>query len=123
MDYILTFRDNGDHLVAVVSGMVNTFEALSAMAHAVVERTSDHLSKKVLVDFRTVSMSIDFLSAQTLANNLESEGVQLSGIRLACLYIAEDVDMYRVFETAHRNRSLSFKIFENEDEAVDWLTS
>lgn len=123
MDYLLTFYNNGDHLVAVVSGVVNTFEAFSAMAHDVVERTSGHWSKKALVDFRTVSMDIDFLSAQTLANDLENEGVQLSGIRLACLYLHEHIDIYRVIETAHRNRSLSLRIFEREDEAVDWLMS
>ncbi|WP_281761270.1 hypothetical protein [Pseudodesulfovibrio nedwellii] len=120
---MLTFHNNGDHLIAIVSGVVNSFEDLSAMAHGVVEMTSEHWSKKALVDFRTVSMNIDFLSAQTLANDLEDEGVQLFGIRLACLYTHENIDIYRVFETAHQNRSLNFKIFEHEDEAVDWLMS
>jgi len=123
MDYTLSIDDGGDYLIAIVSGVVDTYEELSAMAHGVVEVTSEHWSKKAFVDFRTVSMNIDFLSAQMLANTLEDEGVQLSGIRLACLYPPEEIDIYRLFETTHQNRSLNFRIFESEGKAVEWLKS
>ena len=40
---------------------------------------------------------------------------------MACLHRPERRDIYKVYETIYQNRSLSYRLFDDPDQALAWL--
>jgi len=47
----------------------------------------------------------------------------LAGIRISCICHPDNYALNKTYETLLLNRSLMFKVFLNEDEAIEWLMS
>ena len=121
--YSLTFATEDGYLFAKVAGEVSTLEQLSEKAHSIMGKVLELGMKRVLVDDRELSVHVDVHDAHCLANEMDGANLQVQGFRIACLYVAEHADIYRIFETGHRNRSLNFRAFTDQEAALKWLTA
>ncbi|MGE4191965.1 MAG: hypothetical protein AB7E51_01105 [Pseudodesulfovibrio sp.] len=99
-------------------------------------RTADHVLEKVeslrrvceregifrfLMEERRLRLLVDAHESAIAANLLEREGIQTFGGRMATLYNPDYLDAFRLQETMYMNRSLSYRLFRDEAEALVWL--
>ncbi|WP_316897556.1 hypothetical protein [Pseudodesulfovibrio indicus] len=76
---------------------------------------------RFLMEERRLRLLIDAHEISIAANLLEREGIQTIGGRMATLYNPDYPDAFRLQETMYMNRSLSYRLFREEAEALVWL--
>ncbi len=121
MPYSVSYSKSDGVIHAVVSGEIRTCEELTEKALSIMGAAMRRNATRVVVDDRDVNMFVDAHDAHCLANAMDGDNLQVRGFRIACLYSPEYKDIYRIFETGHRNRSLNFRAFTDEKAALDWL--
>lgn len=123
MSFDLQFKESDGVLAVICHGAIYTLDGVFKKVGAAIVKMSETKAKRVLVDDRNLVMSLDALDVNRLADRLESAKFQMLGIRLGCLCRPEDVSTYKMIETAYRNRSINFRLFDNEQAALEWLVS
>lgn len=123
MSFSLSFIDDADWLVAVTKGEISSLDALVERLGRVFERASAFGRKRVLLYDRDLDVRVDALDIATAAALHEEQGVSRLGMRLACVCAPGCRPVCSVIETMLRNRSISYRLFAEEDEAVAWLSA
>ena len=122
MSFDLTFETRDGYIVGLVTGVIDTPEALLRKVQTMVHKALDSNVTRFLMDERGLDLRLEAHDVIEVANRLEERNVQSLGGRSACLCNPERFELYRACETIYHNRSLSYKVFEHEADAVAWLT-
>jgi hypothetical protein len=77
---------------------------------------------RALLDETRLRKHLDVLDAYRLAEADISTRAAAKGVRMACLPNPQDAEFARNMETIMHNRSVSYRVFSDPDEAVAWLT-
>jgi len=123
MSFSLSFIDDADWLVAVTKGEISSLDALVERLGRVFERASAFGRKRVLLYDRDLDVRVDALDIATAAALHEEQGVSRLGMRLACVCAPDCRPVCSIIETMLRNRSISYRLFAEEDDAVAWLSA
>ena len=119
--YTIEYEMDGGVLVVSVSGAISSGEQAVEKALKVVGMGLKAGVNRVLLDERELNISVDVHGIVNVANELEKRDILYHGGRMACLYRAECRDIYQVYETVYKNRSLSYQLFDDPDKALAWL--
>lgn len=123
MSFDLQFKESDGVLSVICQGDICTLESVFKKVGAAIVKMGETQARRVLVDDRKLAMSLDAHDVNQLADRLDAGEFQKMGIRLGCLCRPEDRHIYKMIETAYRNRSINFRLFESEQEALSWLAS
>ena len=121
MSFDLLFEIRDGYIVGTVTGVISTPEELLRKIGIMVHKALDSNVTRFLMDERGLEMNLEQHDIILVANLLEKRNVQTLGGRSACLCNPEFTELYRACETAYHNRSLSYRVFEREEDAVAWL--
>ncbi|HKI80829.1 MAG TPA: hypothetical protein VKA04_04220 [Pseudodesulfovibrio sp.] len=121
MSFDLSFEIRDGYIVGVVTGVIDTPEQLLRKIRTMLHKALDSNMNRFLMDERGLELHLEAHDIIQVANRLEYRNVQFLGGRSACLCNPGFVEQYRACETAYHNRSLSYKVFEREADAVAWL--
>ncbi|WP_319581989.1 hypothetical protein [uncultured Pseudodesulfovibrio sp.] len=121
MAFDLTFEIRDGYIVGLVIGLIDTPEALLHKIRTMVHKGLDSNMTRFLMDERGLDLRLEAHDIIKVANRLEERNVQSLGGRSACLCKPASFDLYRACETIYHNRSLSYKVFGDEADAVAWL--
>lgn len=80
-----------------------------------------HNVKKALLDERSLMDQQDTLDAYQVSESETASMAALSGIRLSCICHPRNYELNKTYETLLLNRSLIFRAFLTEKEALIWL--
>lgn len=80
-----------------------------------------HNMKKVLLDERDLMDQQDTLDAYEISESEVATTAALAGIRLSCVCHPVNYELNKTYETLLMNRSLIFRVFLTEEEALEWL--
>lgn len=115
-------EDGWLHLIT--QGRIDNMEDFLAKVHLGVDMVSCHNCRRVLVDDRGVEVLVDALSVYTGIDQLAESGLPSKGLKIAGLCRPEDKSVFKMIETAYRNRSVNYRLFvDDEAAALEWLTS
>jgi hypothetical protein len=123
MPFSIEFIDNGDWITAVVTGRLDSREVFLRYFDVILQRLLSSGVRRVLVDNRGVTIFIDVFDATQAVNQLVEDGVPALGISYAGLFTESMVEDHSYFETVFRNNSFRGRVFSDEAQAVEWLTS
>jgi hypothetical protein len=72
----------------------------------------------VLIDYTKARFHLDYHDMRELAEIGVQNDFPLYGLRIAVVCLPESLDRHRLFETIAANRSISYRVFSDEDEAM-----
>ncbi|WP_338669796.1 hypothetical protein [Pseudodesulfovibrio methanolicus] len=121
MSFDLLFETRDGYIVGIVTGVISTPEELVRKIRTMVHKALDSNVTRFLMDERGLKLRLEAHDIIEVANLLEERNIQSLGGRSACLCNPGFVEQYRACETAYHNRSLSYQVFEREEDAVAWL--
>lgn len=121
MTYTQIFTVKDDYLLCITDGEVSDSESFIRWGVALVVKTQEIGSTRVLVDNRTFLLNLTPLDVITFADHMEQLGGNRLGLRLAVVSCVQNLDVSRLVETALINRSATYKSFLNQKEAQQWL--
>lgn len=119
--YSIDFQIENSVLKAMISGTIATGEEAAAKAREVIDTGLKVGIYRILLDERALDVNVEFHEIIAIATELENRGIPSYGGRMACLYPPEKKDFYKTFETIYQNRSFSYRLFDDFDQALDWL--
>ena len=119
--YTIDYQIEDGVLKASVQGVITSGARAADKAREVVGMGMEVGVCRVLVDERNLDISIDVLDIVNIANEFEDQGLLSCGGRLACLHRPGCVNIYKIYETVYKNRSLGYRRFEDPDKALAWL--
>jgi hypothetical protein len=122
MSHDLTFEIRDGYIVGMVTGMIDTPEELLRKIRTMLHKALDSNITRFLMNERGLDLRLEAHDIIEVANRLEKKNVQSLGGRSACLCNPASIELYRACETIYHNRSLSYKVFTDEADAVAWLT-
>ena len=121
MSYSFSTIDKEDHLFFQVDGEANDLADVIAHAESIIFQARKFKHKRLLLDETALSMSIDTHDAILFANWFAETKVAAMGLRAAVVCAPCNRAVIRAFETALRNRSISYKMFDDLESASEWL--
>jgi len=121
MTYKLSFKEHKKWLCVVTTGRFEVFEDLLDRANAFLAKSAEIGVKKVLLDNRDFITVPDAYDSARLVKKLIENGVHLDGFRVAALASDEEFAKYKSNEVFYLNSSLSYKVFNDMDAALEWL--
>lgn len=123
MPFNRSFKEEADLVRMITTGSIDTVEEYLDKLKIGTLRLKQLRPRRVLVDDTELTVNLDVLDVSLGAADLEKDEFSSLGIRAAALYRPEHKGIYRVIETAYRNRSINYRLFESEEEALAWLRS
>jgi len=119
MVFDVHYDDEHDCLIGSYSGEMS-LEAVDEYAAAVSAESARHTCKLFMNDMRNAKLAFSATEIYRLPGILDAAGFDRTWKRavVALDYLPD----YRFFETVARNRGYQVRIFQNVDEAIDWLT-
>jgi hypothetical protein len=87
-----------------------------------IHKALDSNVTRFLMDERGLELRLESHDIIEVANRLDERNIQSLGGRSACLCSPHFLERYKACETVYRNRSLSYRVFLREEDAVAWLT-
>ena len=123
MVFEVEFTKHDSWLLSKGKGRVTNADELLDKARKLVTKTFEVDIKRVLIDNRELDVVLDFHDSTIIADTLAEDDVQFLGRRYACLCNDLSLPTYQAFETAYRNRSINFRVFQDEESAMKWLFS
>ena len=76
---------------------------------------------KVLIQGSDLTMQLDFYDTCIFAEKMDQISLALKGLRLATVSSAKNAKARSFIQTALSNRSVSYKVFTNVEDAIDYL--
>jgi len=111
----------GDYLRMKSSGTLDSVEEVELYMDTIRLAALSKGVKKVLLDERNLMQMQDAHEAYELSESEATRLTALAGIRLSSVCNPDNYDLNKTYETFLMNRSLIFKVFLDEQEAIDWL--
>jgi hypothetical protein len=110
------------YLKVTVSGTMESLDDLADFANLLRKLGGEYGLNWVLLDERKLRRPLDILDIYHLAEADITLEAATRGVRMACLPHPEDMEFAKNMETVLHNRSVSYRIFTDEQEAEAWLT-
>lgn len=104
------------------SGSFDTVEEVKAYLEEVRRNALKHDVKHVLLDELNLTSRQDTYDAYEVSESEHVTHAALAGLKLCCVCRPENFELNRTYETLLINRSLIFKVFLEERDAIEWLT-
>lgn len=123
MTYSLTYEDKGRVLLVKVSGRYENVEEFIGKMKRENEAFKARGVTRILFDDRDLETDMDTLDAVTFADAVLQDGHHTHGFRYACLPPESGRHFYEALETVCQNRSINYRLFNSENDALDWLLS
>ncbi len=122
MEYTIAFEEFPDHLRAVIEGESDTYEITQQYWAEVTARCRQANVKRLFIEER-LKRQIPTV-ADTYQAAAERHEMGLTGVKIA-FYDAdpEQYDQNLFGELVARNRGINVKVFNDRDEALEWLLS
>ncbi len=116
----LTFHDNKEFLLGVLDGeyTAEDLAMFSLKFEVAVNQFDGHC---VLLDKTRFLNSFDHHDAILFADSPITDFMVSKGLRIAAVVRSASLDAEQFYETLMSNRSVSYKPFVSEKEAMDWL--
>lgn len=121
MTYTLRTTPQKGYLLVELDGAVDSISEIIEYTVTFVAEAERLDLHKVLVDERNAFFTLDFMDLVKLAEHASERDFHLKGFRIASLPHPDMLDKHKAFETAVRNRSIEYRVFTSEDDALDWL--
>lgn len=121
MSFELLFETRNGYIVGVVTGVIATPEDLLRKVRTMIHKGLDSNVTRFLMDERGAELRLESHDIIEVANQLDERNIQTLGGRSACLCDPRFMECYKACETVYGNRSLSYRVFEREEDAVAWL--
>jgi len=112
-----------DYLLIRASGVFLSGDEVEQYAHFLLGSVETEDVNRVLLNEQQLIDKTDPLDASYIGNSEKMVKLTMRGVRIACLFNPKYADQARAYETALQNRSISYRNFISEDEALDWLLS
>lgn len=122
MPYIQIFTKKSGYLQCVTDGTISDVETFLQWVVAVIDKARETDRSRMLFDNRTLKLSLTPLEVITFAQHLEGMEAARLGFRMASISCPGNLEVSRLIETVIVNRSGSYKVFHNQEEALEWLT-
>ncbi|WP_338669180.1 hypothetical protein [Pseudodesulfovibrio methanolicus] len=110
------------YLKISVSGTMESMEDMADFAELLDRLSEEYGLYRALLDETRLRKHLDVLDAYRLAEADISTRAAAKGVRMACLPSPQGAEFARNMETILHNRSVSYRVFSDPDEAVAWLT-
>lgn len=123
MPFTLVFIDKHDHLLLIGDGCLRNEEEYLDWCVISVKKAKELNHNRLLFDNRTLSLELTQYEALEVADRLVEMGSQKLGFRVAVLSCKKTMDIAQFVETSFINRSLVYKSFDSQEEALKWLLS
>jgi hypothetical protein len=118
--YELTFQTKDDYLFVQASG-VRTRETVADITMKTFEAATARNLSLVLVDVRALEGRLGVGENYILVSNL-FQSIRGKGLKKAAILdVGVSLGRGRFLETVARNRGYNFRIFVDQDQAVEWL--
>lgn len=121
MSLTAQFTSMNNCLVATARGTAESVDHLTDYVRALLAEAAAGGHTRLLLDETGVAMTLDTLEVIHLANRLEDLHVASMGIRMAVVCAPANCGIMRSMETALRNRSINYQVFDARAEAEAWL--
>jgi hypothetical protein len=118
LPYTIDYLPDRGYTLITVEGQVTPELAIEMMVE-MLDIAAKHESSKFLVDLRGTTLLSATIDTFELPGRLAKVGFAPEH-RLAIVYSSDESD-HRFLETVSRNRGLQIKVFEDFDEAENWL--
>jgi hypothetical protein len=105
-------------------GLLNgeyTAEDLSLFSHKFEEAVQKFNKHRILLDKTKFLNHFDYHDAVVFADSPISDFMVNKRLRIAALIRPSNLEVERAYETLMRNRSVNYKPFISQEEAMDWL--
>ncbi len=121
MEFQLELVEKNDFVVAVLGG-VRTPDTLMAAAAKTTAYCREHGYSHLLIDLRNMHGGLDTVETFEVAGHAIPTQTDARGLVCsAILDLTENIERIRFFETVAVNRGFNVKVFDDEDQAVQWL--
>ncbi len=114
-------RFSGWHIQMTSVGTLASIKEVEGYIHFLRKEAQKHRTQKVLLDERNLMDEQDTCDAYKVCESESTAKAALAGIRLSCVCHPNNFELNKTYETLLLNRSLIFKVFLNEGEALLWL--
>jgi hypothetical protein len=110
------------YLKVTISGTMESLEDLTDFVELLRKLGNEYGLNWILLDERKLRRHLDVLDIYHLAEADIAVEAAARGVRLASLPHPEELQLARNIETILHNRSISYRVFNDEAEAEAWLT-
>ncbi len=119
MPYTVEFDASIPCVKIVLTGTFD-LEAVRECARAAAEAAKGKSCQNILYDWRRAAIDIPLGDLYRLPVLLEAEGIGRSYRR--ALLVSKQMEDFRFYETACRNRGYAVRVFDDETHTIIWLT-
>jgi hypothetical protein len=112
-----------DHLRLTVLGQVDGLDEIVGYIGRLRAEAVRLGLRRVLLDYTGASFDMDYLDMRELAEIGTQNSFPLHGLRMAAVCPPRDLERHRLFETLAANRSIAYRVFSDEAEAMAYLLS
>lgn len=123
MPLTTTFTTTDHYLLVMAQGAAQTADDLTEYALALLEEACKTGQTRILLDETCAAMTLDTFDIVLLADRLDEMRVANLGLRAAAICAPDSCEAMRSLETALRNRSISYRVFDKRAAAEAWLLS
>ncbi|ADU64059.1 MAG: hypothetical protein KUA35_12080 [Pseudodesulfovibrio sp.] len=121
MPLTTTFTVTDRYLLVIAQGAAQTADELTEYALSLVEEARKTGQTRILLDETRAAITPDTFDIVLLADRLDALRVANLGIRTAAVCAPDNCEVERSIETALRNRSISYRVFDDKAAAEAWL--
>jgi len=109
------------YIQARTTGTIESAQEAIAYTTIHVDKARQTGIRRLLLDERDVTFRVDFADSMEVAEYWNSKGLPALGLRLAVLPSHTTPVQMEEFETLAANRSVAYRVFADEESALDWL--
>lgn len=117
----LTMTSKDGYLLAKGVGKVSTVKETLEYNIQMVEEAERTGLTRMLVDERDIEFNLDFHDVLKVVDYWDKKMLPLQGFRVASLPSPIVLNPQEGYETAANNRSMLYRVFTDEGEALSWL--
>ena len=121
MALTLSFEIRDGYIRCITLGEVRTLDDALERSRALLHKSLDTHLARFLLDDTQLRLTLEAHDIAMVGQWIDEHNAQTLGGRLAVLYNPECEANFRMCETIYQNRSLSYRVFEDEESAVAWL--
>ena len=121
MAFSMTFENRDGYILCRTTGEVWTIDDALQRSQALMHKSLDTGLTRFLMDDRQLCLTLEAHDVFQVAQWLDRQNAQTLGGRLAVLANPEYEASFRLCETIYQNRSISYRVFTDEESALAWL--
>lgn len=121
MAFTLEFEEGSDLLRVVTKGEVCSYEEYLSRSESFLAKALDIGTRRILLDNRHFVFKVDAFDTKRMVHSIRENDVHLGGFRVAALCGPESYQDHKSNEAIFRNGSLSYKVFDAEEAALEWV--